>query len=117
VSLPVPQDIGEKVLRLLADSDARAIMVAVHKKEMKATTIAESLKIPLPTVYRKVAEMKEAGLLMVSRFLFNDSGGRESFYVCAVEGYEARFTDGRLELRLYPSAESQGQRWYEKFRS
>ena len=59
--LTLPQlkkyDITQKVIEALADSESRAILFSIIRKGNTAAELSDKLKIPLSSVYKKLADL------------------------------------------------------------
>jgi DNA-binding transcriptional ArsR family regulator len=105
----------ERMIASLADSESRKIIVAVIAKPKTAVEIEKETELSQSTLYRKISELKECGLLMVERFTVRLDGRREALYACPFT--EVRFiaTQGGVELELIETEESLEKRWFELF--
>jgi len=82
--LTLPQlkkyDITQKVIEALADAESRAIIFTTIRKGKTAYDLAKTLKIPLSSVYKKLADLQNLTLIEVEKFLTTDSGRRLKIY-------------------------------------
>ena len=81
--LTLPQlkkyDITQKVIEALADSESRAILFSVIKKGNTAAELSDMLKIPLSSVYKKLADLEELTLIKVEKWMLSDKVGNTKF--------------------------------------
>ena len=85
---------------LLADEDARTILVATSREAMSAKTLSERYEMSLPTVYRRV-ERLEAFDFLVERTEIDPSGGHHhSVYEANLEHIDVDLADGDLDVRV-----------------
>ena len=65
--LTLPQlkkyDITQKVIEALADSESRAILFSIIKNGRTAAELSNKLKIPLRSLYKKLADLEELKLI------------------------------------------------------
>ena len=73
-------DITQKVIEALADAESRAIIFSVIRKGKTASNLSESLKIPLSSVYKKLADLEDLTLIEVERTILSDKGRRFKVY-------------------------------------
>ncbi|WP_435101646.1 helix-turn-helix domain-containing protein [Halarchaeum sp. P4] len=88
------------VLDALDDADCRAILEATSENARSATELADACDIPLSTVYRKLDQLSDAGLL-AERTRVSLDGRHTSEYERTVE--EVTLTvdaDGAFSLRV-----------------
>jgi predicted transcriptional regulator len=105
----------ERMITSLADSESRKIIVAVIAKPKTAVEIEKETDLPQSTLYRKISELKECGLLMVERFTVRLDGRREALYVCPFAEVRFKATQGEIELELIQTEQSLEKRWFELF--
>jgi hypothetical protein len=106
-------DLRERILAQLADIESLRIIASVLNERKTAIEIGKELGLPSTTLYRKVSELKECGLLTVDTFGFRPNGKREAQYGCAFSEIVLRTTSHGLELELIPSRKSQEKRRFE----
>ena len=74
--LTLPQlkkyDVTQKVIETLADSESRAILFSTIKKGHTAADLSYKLKIPLSSVYKKLAELEELTLIRVEKWMMRN---------------------------------------------
>ena len=56
-------DVTQKVIEMLADAESRSILFSVIKSGKTAQELSERHKIPLSSVYKKLADLEELSLL------------------------------------------------------
>ena len=82
--LTLPQlkkyDITQKVIEALADSESRAILFSVIKKGSTAAELSNKLKIPLSSVYKKLADLEELTLIKIEKWMLSDKGRKYKVY-------------------------------------
>ena len=82
VTLPLLKkyDITQKVIEALADAESRAIIFSITRKGKTASKLADSLKIPLSSVYKKISDLEELTLIEVEKTILSDKGRRFKVY-------------------------------------
>ena len=105
----------EMMIAGLADSESRKIIIAVMAKPKAAAEVEKELGLPQSTLYRKISELKECGLLMVERFEVRPDGRREALYACSFAEVRFKAESGEIVLDLIQTEESKEKRWFELF--
>ena len=99
---PLPKtrkfDIGQKVIEALADSEARLILFSVVRKGQTAASLAEMLRLPLSSVYKKIGDLEELTLLEVEKQLLTDKGRTYKVYRSRIRS--ANIAINRTEPKL-----------------
>lgn len=106
------------VIELLDDDYAREILVAASVEPMSADALGEACDASLPTVYRRVDELEDAGLLDVQT-LPDDEGHHYKVYSTRMERFAVEIEDGSLDAELTLREEHVADRFtrlYEGFR-
>lgn len=85
-------DITQKVLLSLADAEARAILFSIVKKGKTATDLSYDLKIPLSSVYKKLADLEDLTLIKVERIVLSEKGRR-------LRVYRSRISKANISIR------------------
>ena len=82
--LTLPQlkkyDITQKVIEALADTESRAILFSTIRKGNTAAELSDKLKIPLSSVYKKLADLEELTLIKVEKWMLSDKGRKYKVY-------------------------------------
>ena len=82
--LTLPQlkkyDITQKVIEALANAESRAILFSIIKKGNTAAELSDKLKIPLSSVYKKLADLEELTLIKVEKWMLSDKGRKYKVY-------------------------------------
>ena len=96
-------DILQKVVAMLADTEARAIMFSMVRRGKTATDLSHELRIPLSSVYKKLSDLDDLALIRVEKVTLTDSGRKLKVYRSRVS--EASITIRKPEpvLRLVPN--------------
>jgi len=78
--------IKENILKRLADEYSRRILQLTMQKHKTAERISSELGVPLSTVYRKIKELKETGLLIVEKSVVTKDGKVCDLYRSTIKG-------------------------------
>ena len=82
--LTLPQlkkyDVTQKVIEALADSESRAILFSIIKKGSTAAELSNKLKIPLSSVYKKLADLEELTLIEIEKLVLSEKGRKYKIY-------------------------------------
>lgn len=105
----------EMMIANLADSESRSIIITVLAKPKAAVEIEKELGLPQSTLYRKISDLKECGLLMVQRFEVKLDGRREALYACPFTEVRFKAEQGEIGLDVIQTEESKEKRWFELF--
>lgn len=73
-------DVNQKIITALADAESRAILFTIIRKSKSAPELAEKLKIPISSVYKKLSELQLLTLIEVERTILSHSGRRLKLY-------------------------------------
>jgi DNA-binding transcriptional ArsR family regulator len=111
----VTEDLRERILAQLADPESLQIITSVVKEGRTALELGKELSLPSTTLYRKIAELRECGLVTVDTFEFGPNGKREARFACTFKEIVLRTSREGIELEVIPSARSQEKGWFELF--
>lgn len=81
----------EKVAEFLADPYARRVLAACVRQARAVKDIANETSLALPTAYRHVNRLEEAGLLVIERSAMTPDGKKYDLY-------RSRVKSARIEL-------------------
>ena len=105
--LTLPQlkkyDITQKVLEALSDSESRAILFSIVKKGSTAAELSNKLKIPLSSVYKKLADLEEITLIKVDTWMLSDKGRKFKVYKSRISKAEISIRKPEPTLILTPN--------------
>jgi len=113
--LKVKGDLRRQIMAALGDPEAQLILSFVTRESRTSSTIAKELGLPPSTVYRKIGQMRECGLLLIDRFLIGPDGKREALYTCAFTEIRFKTEAKDLELEITLSQKALEKRWFEIF--
>ena len=109
---------GELKLRIcasFADPESMKILEATFEVPKTKSTLEPELGIPQSTIYRKIAALRECGLLMIDSYAIRPDGKREAAYICTFREIRFKAEGGELQLEVIESRRSAERRWFELF--
>jgi DNA-binding transcriptional ArsR family regulator len=90
----------QAVFEVLESERCRRILGATQDEPRTATDLADSLDIPVSTVYRKLDALADAGLVSESNRIC-DHGNHPVQYECDVDGISVDFDSDAVTVRLF----------------
>ncbi|MWG36854.1 helix-turn-helix domain-containing protein [Halomarina oriensis] len=87
------------VLDLLSDEHARAILTETSVEPMSAKTLSERCDASLPTVYRRIDQLTDCGLLD-ERTRPRRDGNHTSVYTARLQRFAVALDDGEFTATL-----------------
>ena len=91
-------DINQKIIKILADLEARTVLFSIKRKARHAEDISRKNKIPLSTVYKKLRELQELALIKIEKRGFSEHGRVTKYYKSRIR--EAQISIRELESKL-----------------
>ncbi len=105
--LSLPQlkkyDITQKVIEALADSESRAILFSIIKKGNTAAELSADLRIPLSSVYKKLADLEDLTLVKVEKWMLSDKGRKYKVYRSRISKADISIRKPEPTLTLVPN--------------
>jgi len=105
--LTLPQlkkyDITQKVIEALADSESRSILFSIIRKGNTAAELSDNLKIPLSSVYKKLADLEELTLIKVEKWMLSDKGRKYKVYRSRISKADISIRKPEPTLILIPN--------------
>ncbi|NIP62932.1 MAG: helix-turn-helix domain-containing protein [Nitrosopumilaceae archaeon] len=105
--LTLPQlkkyDITQKVIEALADAESRAILFSIIKKGKTAAELSDQLKIPLSSVYKKLADLEDLTLIQVEKWMISDKGRKFKVYRSRISKADISIRKPEPVLNLVPN--------------
>ena len=95
---PSPRDRKERILDALGDSASRGILLMISDAPRSAQDLLNSNHIPQSTLYRKLHELQDLGLIGIQRTAITPEGKRVDLYRSLLE--ELRVEMFGRELRI-----------------
>lgn len=96
-------DITQKVIEALADAESRAILFSIIKRGKTAAELSEQLKIPLSSVYKKLADLEELTLVQVEKWMISDKGRKYKVYRSRISKADISIRKPEPVLNLAPN--------------
>ena len=93
-------DITQKVIQALADAESRAIIFSIIRKGKTASDLSDSLKIPLSSVYKKLADLEALTLIKVEKTILAENGKRFKIYRSRINRAEISINKPEPTLKL-----------------
>ena len=93
-------DITQKVIEALADAESRAIVFSTIRKGKTASNLSDSLKIPLSSVYKKLADLEALTLIKVEKTILAENGKRFKIYRSRINRAEISINKPEPTLKL-----------------
>lgn len=105
--LTLPQlkkyDITQKVIEALADAESRSILFSIIKKGKTAAELSDQLKIPLSSVYKKLADLEDLTLIQVEKWMISDKGRKFKVYRSRISKADISIRKPEPVLNLVPN--------------
>ena len=96
-------DVTQKVIEMLADAESRSILFSVIKSGKTAQELSERHKIPLSSVYKKLADLEELSLLRVADWQISEKGRKFKIYKSRIKHAEIDIKKPDATLTLTPN--------------
>jgi predicted ArsR family transcriptional regulator len=96
-------DITQKVIEALADAESRTILFSLIKHGRTAADLADKYKIPLSSVYKKLAELEDLTLIHVERWMISDKGRKFKIYRSRISKADISIKRPEPNLVLVPN--------------
>ena len=113
----VTGDLRARIVAQLADEESQKIIATVLDKPKTTREIAGDVTLPSTTLYRKISELRDCGLIIIDSFDFRSDGKREARYTCGFKEIIFKSNSGVLELDIVPSSKGLEKKWFEMFYS
>lgn len=106
----------ERIMKAIADPENGKILMQIRKEAKSSQAISKETEIPQSTVYRKLDELRAAGLIMTEHFTVT-SGKRVDYLVATFSELRIAVEEGGLTVNIVPSGETANLKWLDLFRS
>ena len=90
----------ETIGALLEDPTVRTILTQTSQEPMSATSLSDHCEASKPTVYRRLADLRECGLLVERTKPDPDGGHHRTVYATTLERITVELEDGGLALEI-----------------
>jgi DNA-binding transcriptional ArsR family regulator len=105
----------DRILKAIADPESTAIMLIIRKESKSAQALSQETGIPQSTVYRKLEELKSAGLVMTRSYSVS-SGKKVDLVTATFSEVKMSMEEGKRSIEIVPSDETANARWLRLFR-
>lgn len=106
---------AKRVLASVAEPESWGILQLLLTGPKDATALEEALKMPHSTLYRKIAQLKERGLLMVDSYVIKPGGKREALFSPTFNAINFVAEPGGIRIDLVETQKSIERRWLRLF--
>ncbi|MGI0018308.1 MAG: ArsR/SmtB family transcription factor [Nitrosotalea sp.] len=96
-------DVNQKILEALADAQSRSILFSIIKEGMTALELSEKYRIPLSSVYKKIADLEDLTLVKVDKWVLSDSGKKFKVYKSRISRAEISIKKPEPMITLSPN--------------
>jgi len=90
----------ETIGSLLQNATARTILLETSQTPMSASTLSERCEASRPTIYRRLEDLRECGLLVERTRLDPDEGHHRTVYVTNLRRITVHLDDGTMDLQV-----------------
>jgi len=90
----------QRILSALADRYSRRILIATVETPMSALELSKAYEIPITTVYRRVEELVEAGLLAAVKSGRTSDGKWYDLYRSLLNRIDVSFEGGDVKIEI-----------------
>ncbi len=87
------------MLEFLSNEKSRDIMRLTSKKEYSANQLSIELEIAPATIYRKLKQLEDAGMIQHVKTIMDYHGNEEKYYRCSVRRIIIDISNGKLVIR------------------
>jgi len=111
-----PVDRRERILDALGDSASRGILLMLNDAPRSAQELLQANRIPQSTLYRKIHDLEEIGLLGIQRTAITTDGKRVDLYRSLLEELRVDLVGGSLRVQVRYrdlSAERLKEMWHQ----
>ena len=88
------------IMQAMADDCSLAILRGTTERACSAMEIIHQCALPPSSVYRRISEFVDAGLLAVERMVITKDGKKFSLYRSTVRDIRAEYKSGEFELNI-----------------
>lgn len=90
----------ETIGALLENATARTILLATSQTPMSASTLSDHCDVSQPTIYRKLEDLRECGLLVERTELDPEAGHHRTVYLTNLRRITVHLEDGTMDLQI-----------------
>ncbi|MEO9306773.1 MAG: ArsR family transcriptional regulator [Nitrososphaera sp.] len=96
-------DVTSKILEILADAQSRTILFSTVIEGKTPIDLFDEHRIPLSTIYKKISELEEMGLLRIEKYVITDNGKRFKVYRSKISRADVTIKDIEPTVNLLPN--------------
>jgi DNA-binding transcriptional ArsR family regulator len=89
----------DALLQALGDPLSRQLLLLLNDAPRSARELLGEVQVPQSSLYRRLGELREVGLIGVQRSTITEDGKRMEYYRSLVEEIEVRLKGSSLEVR------------------
>jgi len=104
-----------RILKAVSDPENTKLMMLMKRTSKSAQALSAESGIPQSTVYRKLDELKDAGLIMTEHFSVT-AGKRIDFLIVTFSEVRMSINEETLSVEIVPSDENANMKWLNLFR-
>ncbi|HJW20590.1 MAG TPA: ArsR family transcriptional regulator [Candidatus Nitrosotalea sp.] len=97
-------NIDQKILKILADVQARTILFSIIKKGKTTIDLFEEHRIPISTIYKKITELEDLDLIVIEKYIIANRGKRFKVYRSKISGAAVRIPSLNPVVELFPNS-------------
>lgn len=109
------EGLRRSITEALGDPDSLRILHSLRTTPKNAQDISRESGIPLSSAYRKLAVLKDAGLVFVKSIEITDEGKRQDLFLSAVAEVRVTLSGEDVEFELVPTREGAERIWFRLF--
>ncbi len=112
------QNSKDRLLKAVSESQMRDLLIRMLKEPKSASDLSFETRIPLSSIYRRIHELNDAGLLAVERAMITEQGKKLELYRSAVKEVNLKFEmpSDLLDLRPNEDIENKFYRLWSSIR-
>jgi hypothetical protein len=95
--------ITQKVLEIMADAQARAILFSTIEKGKTSIDLFDEHRIPLSSIYKKISELEDLSLLKIEKYIISDHGKRFKVYKSNISAVDISIRSFEPIINLSPN--------------
>ncbi len=96
-------NVSQKILEILANAQSRVILFSIIKDGKASADLSQEHRIPLSTVYKKISELEDLGLIRVERIILSDNGKKFKIYKSRINKADVSYRRPEPTINLYPN--------------
>ena len=109
-----PSERDRRLLEALGDPVALRILSALSRGERVGHDLVVETNLPQSSIYRKLRDLQQGGLVYVTRLAFTSEGRKVEVFASRIRAVSVEFSGGLARVRVRPredSADRIGDLW------